>query len=156
MVTLARMIGFLLLIGILPTWAAEGIEGTWRMTRQEVGGQPAPAEALLLDITAVSEGLRFTYSRIVNGTSSVIMRFSVRLDGTEAEIRDAGTNRLGTASLTKNGGSQYRLILRSPVHPPTAGTMTVSDGGKTLTSESDTEKPGGGIIHAVQVFSSSK
>jgi hypothetical protein len=55
--------------------------------------------------------------------------------------------------MTADGPSQYKLILKGPNRPDSAGKLTVSADGKTLTSESDTTRSGGRAVHSKQLYS---
>jgi len=142
-----------LLIAIAPAWAAEPLEGTWRLKSQEVGGKPTDAESLTLRITKSGNGFEFAYSVPVNNIQFVSMQYLSRLDGTEADVKDAQGKKIGTIKIARSGASQYNVTLEGPNRPSASGKLTVSADGKTLTSESESNVPGRGMIHAVQVFS---
>lgn len=134
--------------------APEPIAGTWRLDSQEVNGQKSNAEPLTLKITQSGDKLDFAFSVPVNNVYFVSMSYSVKLDGTEADVKNANGEKVGTVQMTPAGPSQYKLTLKGPNRPDSSGKLTVSTDGKTLTSETDTV-PGGPSarsIHSRQLF----
>jgi hypothetical protein len=132
--------------------AAEPIAGTWHLKRQEVAGQETASRPLTLHITASGDTLAFEYAVVVNQRQQVSLRFAARLDGSPADVKDAADRKIGTARLTRAGPSRYLLQLEGPNRPTSAGSLTVSADGKTLTSESDAAPPGGAKVRTMQVF----
>ena len=133
--------------------AAEPLSGRWLLTSQEVGGQKRPAEALMLRITPAGQAFDFAYSLPVNDIQFVSLKFSARLDGTEADVTNAKGQKIGTVKVSKSGAAQYKIVLQGSGRPTASGTMTVSADGKTLRSESDSNARGQpGVIHTVQLF----
>ncbi len=47
---------------------------------------------------------------------------------------------------------QYLVMLQGANRPTSAGRMTISSDGKTLTSEADASVPSGAKTHTTQVF----
>jgi hypothetical protein len=129
--------------------------GTWRLDSQEVNGQKTNAEALTLRITQTGDKLDFAFSVPVNNVYFVSMTYAVKLDGSEAEVKNANGEKIGTVQIAPAGPSQYKITLKGPNRPDSSGRLTVSADGKTLTSEQDTA-PGGPSarsIHSRQLFS---
>lgn len=134
--------------------AAEPLPGRWLLVDQEVGGQKTGIDELTLRVIAEGQALEFAYSVPVNNIQFVSLRFTARLDGTEADVTNANGKKIGTVRVTKSGAGQYRILLQGEGRPTASGTMTVSADGKTLTSESDS-KTGAQktVTHMVQHFS---
>jgi hypothetical protein len=83
------------------------------------------------------------------------MSYAVKLDGGEADVKNANGEKIGTVQIVSAGPSQYKLTLKGPNRPDSSGKLSVSGDGKTLTSEQDTA-PGGSTarsIHSKQMFS---
>jgi len=135
--------------------AAEPLIGTWRLDRQEVNGEKTNSEPLTLKISESGDKLTFAFSVPVNNVYFVATTYTVKLDGSEADVKNGREEKMGTVQITSSGPSQYKLILKGPNRPDSSGRLTVSPDGKTLTSESDTEKAGsvGRPIHSKQFFS---
>jgi hypothetical protein len=145
-------------LGLLATGiiaATEPIVGTWRLDSQEVNGQKSNAEALTLKITQEGDKLAFAFSVPVNNVYFVSNTYTVKLDGSEADVKNAKGDKVGVVEMTPGGPSQYKIILKGPNRPDSSGKLTVSPDGKTLTSEQDTAQagPGGRSIHSRQIFS---
>jgi len=149
-----RVIGFIIvLFSVIPIQAAEPLSGRWLLVSQEIGGQKKPAEELMLRINPAGKAFEFAYSVPVNDIQFVSLKFSVRLDGSEADVLNANGQKIGIVKLTKSGASQYKIILQGQNRPTASGTMTISADSKTLRSESDSSGPGqAGVIHTVQIF----
>jgi hypothetical protein len=144
----------LIVLALAQARAAEPLVGTWRLTSQEVSGQEKNSAApLTLRITQSGRALEFAYSVPVNNIYFVSMQYSSRLDGSEADVKDAQGTKIGTIKITRAAPSHYKMIMQGLNRPSASGTITVSPDGKTLTSESDTNLPGRGIVHTKQVFS---
>ena len=135
--------------------APEPLLGTWRLDSQEVNGQKSNAEPLTLKITQAGDKLAFAFSVPVNNVYFVSMTYTVKLDGSEADVKNSRGENVGTVQITPAGASQYKLILKGPNRPDSSGKLTVSPDGKTLTSEQDTTQagPSGRSIHSKQLFS---
>lgn len=129
--------------------------GTWRLDSQEVNGQKTNAEPLTLRVTQSGDTLNFAFSVPVNNVYFVSMSYAVKLDGSEADVKNANGEKIGTVQITPAGPSQYKVTLKGPNRPDSSGRLTVSADGKTLTSEQDTAPggPSGRSIHSRQLFS---
>jgi hypothetical protein len=135
--------------------APEPLVGTWRLDSQEVNGQKSDAEPLTLKISQDGDKLAFAFSIPVNNVYFVSMTYTVKLDGSEADVKNSQGQKMGTIQMTASGPSQYKLILKGPNRPDSSGKLTVSPDGKTLSSEQDTV-PGGPSarsMHSRQIFS---
>ena len=147
------LVWFLLLVASLaPAWAADPIVGKWRLDRQDVDGKKINAEPLVLQVTPSGDQLAFAFSLPVNNIYFVSMSYTVRLDGSEADVKNAQSEKIGTIKMTRSAASQYKLTIRGPNRPVSTGTLTVSADGKTLTSESDSGDAGR-PAHVTQSFS---
>ncbi|HKE24674.1 MAG TPA: hypothetical protein VKB88_20070 [Bryobacteraceae bacterium] len=126
--------------------AAEPIAGTWVLKSQQVNGRDTPSPPLTLHVTQSGDKLQFEYSA---GES---VRFAARLDGSPADVSNSAGKRMGTARITRRGPLEYRMMLEGLNRPTSSGKLTISNGGKTLISESDAVAPGGQRLHTVQTF----
>jgi hypothetical protein len=139
-------LGLVLALAANSVWAADPIVGRWLLVSQEVGGQKSPIDELTLRINAVGkvpgQALEFAYSVPVRDIQFVSLRFTVKPDGTQADVTDANGRKVGTVKVTKASPSRYRVVLAGEGRPTANGGMTVSADGKTLTSESDSVRPG--------------
>lgn len=135
--------------------APEPLIGTWRLDSQEVNGQKSNAEPLTLKISQDGDKLAFAFSVPVNNVYFVSRTYTVKLDGSEADIKNSQGEKLGTVQMTVSGPSQYKLILKGPNRPDSSGKLAVSPDGKTLSSEQDTVPggPSGRSMHSKQIFS---
>jgi hypothetical protein len=140
------------LLIVIDARAAEPLVGVWRLERQELNGEKTDFEPLTLRIAQSGDRMAFAFSVPVNNIHYVSMRYVVRLDGTEADVKNGQGEKLGTIKMTKAGASQYRLILSGANRPQTSGKLTVSADGKNLTSESDAMQAGR-PAHLMQIFS---
>jgi hypothetical protein len=138
--------------GIVRAWAGEPLVGTWRLERQELNGEKANSEPLTLKVSQAGDRLAFAFSVPVNQVYFVSMSYTLRLDGTQADIKDSEGNKIGTIQMTVSGTSQYKLVMKGPNRADSFGKLTVSPDGKTLTSEADTVQSGR-PIHSKQLFS---
>ncbi len=132
--------------------AAEPIAGKWLLKSQQVAGQERGSRPLTLRITQTGDALEFEYSVTVNQKQEISLRFTARLDGSEAEVKDPSGHKIGTAKVSRFGPLQYLVTLQGPNRPTTSGRMILSGDGKTLTSEADATAPGGGRAHTTQIF----
>lgn len=132
--------------------AAEPIIGTWELQHQELNGQKKESEPVTLRVTPEGDHLLFAFSVPVNNIDFVSMTYSAKLDGTEAEVKNARGEKVGTIRITKPSASHYKLVLKGDNHPESTGRLTVSQDGKTLTSEADTVQSGHDD-RLVQIFS---
>jgi len=133
----------------------EPLLGTWRLDSQEVNGQKSDSEPLTLKISQSGDKLAFAFSVPVNDVYFVSMTYTVKLDGSEADVKNAKGDKVGTVQVSPAGASQYKLILKGPNRPDSSGKLIVSPDGKTLTSETDTAQggPSGRSMHSRQIFS---
>jgi hypothetical protein len=135
--------------------APEPLVGTWRLDSQEVNGQKSNSEPLTLKVTQTGDKLAFAFSVPVNNVYFVSMTYTTKLDGSETEVKNSQGEKIGTIQVSSAGPSQYKLILKGPNRPDSAGKLIVSPDGKTLTSETDTVQggQGGRSMHSKQLFS---
>ncbi len=143
----------LLATGVLA--APNPIIGTWRLDSQEVNGATTNAEPLTLKVAQDGDNLAFAFSVPVNDVYFVSMTYSVKVDGGEADVKNAHGDKVGTVRMTAAGPSQYMVTLKGVNRPGSSGKLTVSPDGRTLTSEQDTAPAGssGRPIHSKQIFS---
>lgn len=132
--------------------APEPLIGTWRLESQEVNGQKTNSEALTLKVSQAGDKLAFAFSVPVNNVYFVSMTYAAKLDGSEADVKNAQGEKIGTIQLSPGGPSQYKLLLKGPNRPDSSGKLTISPDGKTLTSEADTMQAGR-AVHSKQFFS---
>jgi hypothetical protein len=143
--------GAILLVS-MTAWGAEPLVGVWRLDHQEVNGQEANSEPMTLKITQTGDKLAFAFSVPVNNIYFVSMSYTVKLDGTEADVKNAQGDKVGSIRISPGGPSQYKMVLKSPNHPDSDGKLTISADGKTLTSEAESQQ-GGRTLHSKQTFS---
>ncbi len=143
-VAMTRVLILAALVFMANARAAEPLVGTWLLERQELNGAKTNFEPLTLRISQSGDNFSFAFSVPVNKVHFVSMSYTVRLDGTEADVKNGQGEKIGAIKITKAGGSQYNLTLSGPNRPQTSGQLTVSADGKHLTSESG---------HLIQVFS---
>jgi hypothetical protein len=134
--------------------APEPLIGLWRLDRQEVNGEQSNAEPLTLKVTQAGDKLAFAFSVPINSVYFVSMTYAVKLDGSEADVKNAKGDKVGTIQMSPAGPSQYKLIMKGPNRPDSSGKLTVSPDGKNLTTESDTVQggPSGRQMHSKQFF----
>ena len=144
--------GVILLASIASAWGAEPLLGTWRLDRQEINGQQTSSEPMTLKVTQSGDKLEFAFSVPVNNIYFVSMSYTVKLDGSDADVKNANGDKVGSIRITAGGPSQYKMVLKSPNRPDSDGKLTVSADGKTLTSEAESAQ-GGHTIHSKQTFS---
>src|SRR3974390_2413964 len=89
--------------------APEPLLGTWRLDSQEVNGQKGNPEPLTLKVTQAGDKLEFAFSVPVNNVYFVSMTYAVKLDGSEADIKNAKGDKVGTIQMTPGGASQYKV-----------------------------------------------
>ena len=135
--------------------APEPLLGTWRLDSQEVNGQKSNSEPLTLKISQSGDKLEFAFSVPVNNVYFVSMSYAVKLDGSEADVKNANGEKVGTVQMMPAGPSQYKITLKGPNRPDSSGKLIVSADGKTLTSEQDTVQggPSARSTHSKQLFS---
>lgn len=141
----------LIVLAMGTAFAAEPLVGVWRLERQELNGEKTDFEPLTLRIAQSGDRLAFAFSVPVNNIHYVSMRYVVRLDGSEAEVKNGQGENIGAIKMTKAGASQYKLVLSGANRPQTSGKLTVSADGKSLTSESDGMQAGR-PVHLLQQF----
>jgi hypothetical protein len=133
--------------------APEPLLGTWRLDSQEVNGRNTNSEPLTLKVSQTGDKLTFAFSVPVNNVYFVSMSYAVKLDGSEADVKNAQGSTVGTVQIWPSGPSQYKVVLKGPNRPSSSGKLTVSADGKTLTSETDTvQPPSNRSIHSKQIF----
>jgi Tol biopolymer transport system component len=132
--------------------AAEPLVGTWRLDHQELNAQNKDIEPLTLRISPDGDKLLFAFAVPVNNIDFVSMTYTAKLDGSEAEVKNAQRVKVGTVQITRAKPSQYKFVLKGGNGRESAGHLTVSPDGKTLTSESDSTQ-GGQPLHLLQSFS---
>jgi hypothetical protein len=144
-----------MLIAILacPLVAAppEPLVGTWRLERQEINGEVTKSEPLTLKITLEGDRLAFAFSVPVNNIYFVSMSYTLRLDGSAADVTNGRGEKLGTIQMRSDGPSQYKLVLKGPNRPDSSGRLTVSADGKSLTSEAESMQSAR-TVRSKQVF----
>jgi hypothetical protein len=131
--------------------AAEPLIGAWQLQSQEVNGAKRESEPLTLRITPAGDKFTFAFAVPLNNIDFVSMSYTVKLDGTQADVKNARGEKVGIVQITKTAPSRYKLVMKGPNKPDILGQLTVSADGKTLTSESDSDQ-GGHPTHAVQRF----
>ena len=130
----------------------EPLIGTWRLERQEINGVVSNAEPLTLKVSQAGDKLAFAFSVPVNNVYFVSMSYTLRLDGTEAEVKNGRDEKVGTIQMRPDGPSQYKLALKGPNRPDSSGKLTVSPDGKSLISEAESTQAGR-TVRSKQVFS---
>ena len=126
--------------------AAEALVGTWRLARQELNGQAGDFEPLTLQVAQAGDKLSFAFSMPVNEIYFVSLTYTLRLDGSAADIKNANGIQMTLSA------SQYTFNMKGPGRPDSQGTLTVSADGKTLISESGATQSGR-PMHSKQTFS---
>ena len=149
---LAVAIAVVIQAAIVPAWAGEPLLGTWRLERQEVNGEKTESGPLTLKVSQNGDKLEFAFSVPVNNVYHVSMSYTLKLDGSEADVRNAQGEKVGTIQITSGVASQYKLTLKAPNRPDSSGMLTVSADGKTLTSEAGSVRAGR-PTHSKQLFS---
>jgi len=143
----------LAVFSVLCVSAAEPIVGTWHLDKQEVNGEKIEATLpMTMKVSEAGAKLDFSFSVLVKDVNTVNMTYEVKLDGTEADVKDAQGQKLGTIEMASSGRAEYKLLLKRSNRLDTAGKLTVSPDGKTLISEADTLHAGK-TIHTIQQFS---
>jgi len=142
----------LLIVATSLVRADEPIAGKWLLKHQEVAGKETASNPLTLVITPAGKSLEFAFIVTVNEKPVLSLKFTTPLDGTEAEVTGGDGKQIGTAKVSRDGGS-YKLLMEGPGRPAVTTRMTISPDGKTLTSESDVTTPSGVNVHTEQIFS---
>ena len=154
-VALAIVLSLGLSTAASPLLAAEPLVGLWRLQRQEVDGAPTDFQPLALQINqARGDRLRFAFSVPMPDVYFVTVTYTLRLDGSSADIMDGNSQKVGTIQMTRSGPGLYQLTMKGPNKPDTQGKLTISADGKTLTSESDATQAGR-TVHSKQIFARS-
>lgn len=150
-----RALALVLSVGLLtlasPSWAAEPLVGLWRLQQQEINGEKGSFEPLALQISQAGDKLTFAFSVPLPDIYFVTMTYTLRLDGSSADIMNGNAQKVGTIQMTGGGAGQYKLTMKGPNRPDSQGKLTVSADGKTLISESDATQSGRSI-HSKQIF----
>src|SRR5579871_5113445 len=102
----------LVLLQAIPAQAPEPLSGRWLLISQEVGGQRKPTGELVLRIAPAGRNFEFAYSVPVHDIQFVSLKFSARLDGTEADVTNAKGQKIGTVRVNKSGTAQYKVVLQ--------------------------------------------
>jgi hypothetical protein len=147
------LVPFVCLVLMTPGFsaAAEPLVGTWRLDHQEINGAQTDSDPLTLKVSQSGDKLTFAFSIPVNNVYFVSMSYTLKLDGSEAEVTNAQGEKMGTVQMTRDAALRYKLILKGQNRPDSSGRITVSADGKILTSEADTMKAGR-ALHSTQVF----
>jgi hypothetical protein len=131
--------------------AAEPLVGTWRLQKQEINGQTGTLTPLALQVSEAGDKFSFAFSQPIDQIYFVGLSYTLRLDGSDAEIKDANGQTIGTIQIRRGAAGQYRLVMKGPNRPDSQGTLTVTADGKTLISESDATQAGR-VLHSKQIF----
>jgi len=142
----------LLILAATLARAGEPIAGKWLLKHQEVAGKETASNPLTLAITPAGNAFDFAFIVTVNEKPVVSLKFTTPLDGTEAEVTGGDGKKMGTAKVSRDGGS-YKVLMEGAGRPAVTTHMIVSPDGKTLTSESDVTTPSGVNVHTEQIFS---
>jgi hypothetical protein len=142
----------IVLASVASAWSAEPLLGTWRLDHQEINGQETSSEPMILKVTKAGDKVAFLFSVPVNNIYFVSMSYTVKLDGSSADVKNAQGDKVGFIRITPNGASQYKIVLNSHNRPDSDGKLVVSSDGKTLTSEAESTQ-GGRTMHSKQTFS---
>jgi hypothetical protein len=132
--------------------AQQPLVGTWRLEQQEINGEKTNFEPLTLKISQTGSELTFAFSVPVNNVYFVSMSYTLRLDGSTADVKNGRGEKVGTIQMSPDGPSQYKLVMKGPNRPDSAGKLTVSPDGKSLTSEAESMQAGR-AVHSKQLFS---
>jgi hypothetical protein len=131
--------------------AAEPLVGLWRLQQQEINGQQGAFGPLTLRISQAADKLTFAFSVPMPEIYFVTTTYTLRLDGSGADIVDGNGQKLGTIQMTHGSAGEYKLTMKGPNRPDAQGTLAISVDGKTLISESDATQTGRSI-HSRQTF----
>ena len=132
--------------------AAEPLVGIWRLDHQELNGQKKDIEPLTLRISPDGDKYLFAFAVPVNNIDFVSMTYTAKLDGTDADVKNAQQVKVGTIQVTRAKPSLYKFVLKGGNGRESSGHLTVSPDGKTLTSESESTQ-GGQSTHLMPSFS---
>jgi hypothetical protein len=142
----------LLILAIPLVWAGDPLAGKWLLKHQEVAGKETTSNPLTLAITPAGKSFDFAFIVTVNEKPVVSLKFTTPLDGSAAEVTGGDGKQMGTAKVSRDGGS-YKVLMEGSGRPAVTTHMTVSPDGNTLTSESDVTTPSGVSVHTEQIFS---
>ena len=142
-----------LFLALVQAQVADPLAGRWALQSQEIDGQKVETDQLILRIVQRGTTFDFGYSVPVNNIQFVSMSFSSHLDGSEADVKDAKENKIGTIKVSRAGTSQYNVLLQGTNRPSVTSVMKVSADGKTLTCQSDSKGADQKNRHTVQIFS---
>ncbi|HQZ38004.1 MAG TPA: hypothetical protein PLH72_03100 [Vicinamibacterales bacterium] len=134
-----------------PAWAAEPLVGLWRLQLQEINGQESTAEPMALQISQAGDKLTLAFSVPMPDVYFVTMTYTLRLDGSSADIVNGNGQTIGNIQMVRGGAGQYKLTMKGPNMPEGQVTLTVSADGQTLISESDATLSGR-TVHSKQTF----
>lgn len=97
---IAALIAFISLKAPTPSLSvAEALVGPWRLERQELNGQNGDFDPLTLQISQAGDKLSFAFSVPANGIPFVSLTYTVRLDGSGADIKNANGQTIGTIQM---------------------------------------------------------
>ncbi len=141
----------LLLAMSVGAWAAEPLIGTWQLDHQELNGQKKETEPVTLRVTSDGDKFLFAFSVPVNNIDFVSMTYTTKLDGSEADVKNARGDKVGTVQISTPSPSHYKVVLKGANRPESVAHLTVSSDGNTLTSDSDAAQSSNSA-HLVQTF----
>jgi hypothetical protein len=132
-------------------WTAEPLIGTWQLDHQELNGEKRETEQVILRVSPEGDKYVFAFSIPINNISFVSMTYTAKLDGTEADVKNARGFKVGTVQITTASPAHYKMVLKGDKHPDSVALLTVSPDGNTLTSDSESKQEGKSA-HLVQWF----
>ena len=94
--------------GASPLWAAEPLVGLWRLQRQEINGTATEFDPLALQISQNGDRLRFAFSVPMPDIYFVTITYTLRLDGSSADIIDGNNQKVGTIQMTAQRSAPVR------------------------------------------------
>ena len=109
-----------------PAWAAEPLVGLWRLQLQEINGQESTAEPMALQISQAGDKLTLAFSVPMPDVYFVTMTYTLRLDGSSADIVNGNGQTIGNIQMVRGGAGQYKLTMKGPNMPEGQVTLTVS------------------------------
>jgi len=122
--------------------AAQPIVATWHLDHQELNGEKKETEEMILRVTPDGDKFLFAFSVPINNIAFVSLSYTAKLDGTEADVKNARGNKVGTVEITVPSPSHYKLVMKGDKRPDTTVVLTVSSDGNTMTSQSDSQQAG--------------
>ena len=131
--------------------AADPLVGVWRLQSQEINGEKSNTEALTLKVSESGDKLTFAFSVPIDDIYFVTTSYTLRLDGSDADIKNANGETIGTIQMRRSRAGQYTLAMKGPNRPDSRGTLTIAGDGNTLVSESDVTQAGR-KLHSKQAF----